>query len=191
MKRTLSALFAVMMLFFMNFTALAADNTIDDITYIYVDSVDDIDWDNASSDIAYLVPNENVPDVDESSHAVLQEGGVVPFGITPPTRPEQEWNIATRGPYDFDGSIEDWLYDLYTNYYFVGKETYNIECKNLYDDTVRMEAKDYWGIALHKTWDIPAGHTLYAFIDKADDISTTTEWFLAWFAPAIVSGTVS
>ena len=187
MKRILSALFAVMMLFSMNFTAFAADNTTDSITYIYVDSVDDIDWENISSDIAYLVPNENVPDVIFPASLQLNSG-IVPYGISPP---DDEWNIVTQGPYDFNGSIDHLVYDLYTDYYFVGKNTYSIVCKNSYDDTVRMEAKTFWGVSLFKRWDIDAGHTLYAFIDSTDNISETTEWYLAWHTPAIVSGTVS
>lgn len=119
MKKLVAILMATMTLLTMSSMVFATDS---EPQIVYVDSSDEVPFENMASGVVYVYPNE-----------VLEENKVrvrnmTSYSTWDLTKPTSYWNIALKGKYTFAGSAEDG--ELYTLYRFSGYTNYLVSVTN-------------------------------------------------------------
>jgi hypothetical protein len=198
MKKLVAAILSLTTLFSLVIPATAYSVTeADTNNYIYVESLDDVDWDSLSSNDVILIPNENLPtnyqsnynlsDSLTSENPIQNYPGIVPFENTPPSA---VWNIANKGQYNFSGYTFDSSY-LYTNYIFTGKSSYRISITNLLtSDSTTAKFMGSWQLKTYRTVSVIAGVTAIFSLNSNHGISSSTQWMIRFTAPVKAEGYV-
>lgn len=84
-------------------------------------------------------------DVDTNSSVSLTAEGDYYYNVSPvelrdPSIPTKEWNITEKGEYEFAG-VTKTPQQLYTNYYFVGQDSYTVTVNNNIDAELTVLVK--------------------------------------------------
>ena len=152
---------------------------------------------------AQEITTENII-VDRDEPAVISEqnvnvGYVKPFtslatpgtsGIKGSSKPSSTWNLATQGDLHFSGNTANT--DLYTNYYFTGATSINVDTTvtKWYDVTIEL-----WRYGL--IWDTKLATTTVAVNPNSVNIwilsglNSSSKYYLKFLAPAYFTGYVT
>lgn len=198
MKKLVAVILSLTTLFSLVIPAAAYDVTVaDENNYIYVESLDDVDWDSLSPQDVILIPNENLP-TNYQSNSILPDPltaehpnqnypGIVPFDITPPSA---VWNVAEKGQYSFSGDTFDSSY-LYTNRIFTGKSSYSISITNqLTSNSTTAKFMGSWELKTYRTVSVSAGMTAIFSLNSNHGITASTKWMIRFTAPVSTEGYV-
>lgn len=104
--------------------------------------------------------------------AELEEPKIQPNSAS---RPTKVWNLATKGKYNFKGTIKNAGTTLYTNYKFKGKTSYTFVVKNTGNSILTVKAKRK--AHTYATETIKAGETRTV---SFSNIKASTEFYLAF-----------
>lgn len=113
--------------------------------------------------VSAICPDE----ADESEEPQIQPNSA--------SRPTKVWNLATKGKYNFRGTIKNAEKTLYTNYKFKGKTNYTFVVKNTGNSILTVKAKRKAHI--YATATIKAGKTRTV---NFSNIKAATEFYLAF-----------
>lgn len=184
MKKVIALMCAITLLFSISTPIFAQGGT---VAYVFVESMDEINWDNVPANTVYYVPNENVSDLvsDEVGTTLIPE----PIRTRDHNIPTDKWDIVNDGIYTINGSNTLGT-PLYTNYKFTGKTTYRITIKNSHTKDTEVQLKTFWGVTLNKTYTVRAGYTLVCFIEASEGIKSSDSWYIRFPIAGIYSGTV-
>lgn len=158
--------------------------TENEVNYVYLESADHIPWDNIPANTAYVVPNDQTTSCLSGRTDSLQ-----PRGMNPPTL---EWNVAEDGTCSISGRDTNSAGPLYTQYKYYGAEEYRIVIRNnLPEDILYMTIHEvaFWS-PYEREYSVPAGSTLYCFIESQAGFTTSTRWYMYFECPCNVSGSI-
>jgi len=113
--------------------------------------------------VSAIYPDE----ADESEEPQIQPNSA--------SRPTKVWNIATKGKYNFRGTIKNAGTTLYTDYKFKGKNNYTFVVKNTGNSILTVKAKRK--AHTYATATIKAGKTRTV---NFSNIQAATEFYLAF-----------
>ena len=194
MKKLTAMLLALTMIVAMSSTAFAAEAFSEDKNnYIYVESLDEVDWDNLSDWDVIVVPNSavkqsgNTYDTLSDKPPIEFDSDIVPQGNTVPSG---TWDISEKGQYDFAGYTFDSSY-LYTSWRFKGKSSYTVSITNEYTQPLKVAFEGT--LRTYRTVSVPQGTTCYTTLSSNNSkytITADTKWYLRFTAPCEVNGYV-
>lgn len=181
MKRLISGLLMVgIMVSFVNPSTTLASGFDDGNEYIYVDSLDEVDREKMKQGAVYVIPNENIPPSDGGDSMI--PGREVSRSASIPT---QCWNVSIDGRYDIDGSCMGGGYNLYTEYYFNGSDSYIVQLINRHDEALMAECKTRY--SLYKRVNVDVGKTV---LFDLTTVTSTTNWYIMCYGECDVAGYV-
>lgn len=173
--------------------ASAYDGEEDKNNYIYVDSLDEVDWENLSAYDVIVIPNENLPqdEVEDAEPLVARDTSAV--APCENSAPSGTWNIATKGQYNFDGYTYASSY-LYTNWNFTGKSSYKIQITNRLtsSDTI-TRFMGSWEVRTYRKVTVPAGTTAIFTLNTnsaSHEVTESTKWMIRFNNPVNTYGFV-
>lgn len=110
--------------------------------------------------------NANASESSNVNSINLEAVDIQPFGVSIPT---SIWDVTVNGQYNFAGTSNQ--QDMYTNYKFVGKDSYAVVVTNHSASKLTVKVKTFWNTYYTST--VQPGYTNYFFpsgMDKTDEI---------------------
>ena len=174
--------------------AFALEHPIDELNYIYADSINDIDWDTLSATDVVIVPNTGNNTVSTASQQLTETPEYLsnspietatPYGFSPPNI-MTVWNVVEKGLYEIKGATSSWSDTaLYTNTYFTGADQYWVVINNNLNNAALTASFHGW-VYTYRTIEIPAGSSCYTLFDSDHanhDVSASTDWYIKFANP--------
>ncbi len=158
-------------------------NSGEEIIYTNVNSYDEIDWSQARPNEVFLVPNENVTNIEPGQGDPLYEqltrGASIPYL-------SKELKVGGTRKYNFSGTASVGF--LYTQYKFYGSRTYTIGVTNRGSTAVIARCTtSSMESGILKDITVESGKTAYKALTVS---SASTKWFIGFTYPSSVSGYV-
>ena len=118
-----------------------------------------------------------------------------PYAVTRGAYPPdiwEVWNVADKGTYEFSGFAEDYSdTDLYTNYHFTGKTSYQVRIINTCSSDVTVTFSGWY--TNYRVVTVPADSVRNYTISTMycdEEITESTIWYMRFSAPCEVEGYV-
>ena len=185
LRRTISMVLA--MVLFLIVPTLAVDTQLqadNEVNYVYLESADQIPWENIPANTAYVVPNDSEPiEIESVNTSVIQ----------PRTHmyPSQGHNVYYENYTVYEQDTTTTGEVTYSSRYFYGQETYTIVVSNQTSVDNGFTIETYRSDEYSKHYSLPANSTLYCFIESNAGFTIATRWIFVTITPVSLRGTIS